>query len=115
MSEDRKEQLFTILFDVLNELAEHEEPEVIFDRIVDDFAFNAEYHMGKADTFKSMLDVFRHDNPAETIPHDEIPDFPSLEEMYGGISDINREYLLGDRDKFMEFMKNVNFSDPTDK
>ena len=107
MSEDRKEQLYRILFDVLGELTEHESPELIFDRIVEDFASSAEYHMGQADTFKCMLDTFRHDNPVETIPEDTIilPD---------GISDINRQYMLEDLDiaeVTQEFMKNL--SDPT--
>lgn len=64
-----KETLYLNLFNVLNELTEHETPEVIFDRIVEDFAMNAEYYMGKADTFNTMLNTFRHENPTETIPH----------------------------------------------
>ena len=65
---DRKEQLYAILFDVLSELTEHESSELIFDRIVEDFAMSAEYHMGQATTFTEMLNTFRHENPIETIP-----------------------------------------------
>ena len=66
---------------------------------------SAEHHMGKANTFKSMLDTFRHDNPANTVPDG------LSEELYGGISDINREYMLEDRDKLTEFMKSIKFPD----
>ena len=109
MSEDRKEQLYAILFDVLGELTEHESPELIFDRIVGDFAYSAEYHMGQADTFKSMLDTFRHDNPTETVPNTVSP---GDEDLFGGVDDINRHYMLEDQDKLMEFIRTANFSDP---
>ncbi len=69
MTHDYKETLYINLFNILDELTEHETPEVIFDRIVEEFAMSAEHHMGKADTFSSMLNTFRHENPTETIPH----------------------------------------------
>ena len=105
MTHDYTETLYNNLFNVLNELTERESPEVIFDRIVEDFAMNAEYYMGKADTFKSMLDTFRHDNPAETIPEFKVTD-PKvvIEDLYGGITDINKQYMLEDRDKLMDFL-----------
>lgn len=109
MTHDYKETLYANLFNVLNELSEYESPEVIFDRIVEDFAMSAEYHMGQAETFKSMLDTFRHDNPVDTVLSEPVK--PSFEDLYGGVDDINRQFLLEDRDKFMELMKNINFSD----
>ena len=102
MSEELKEQLYRTLFDVLGELTEHESPELIFDRIVEDFASSAEYHMGQADTF-------RHDNPTETVP-DTVS--PGGEDLFGGVDDINRHYMLEDQDKLMEFIRTANFSDP---
>ena len=113
MSQGRKEHLFQLLFDAIDELSELESSEVIFDTIVDHLAEQTEYHMGQANAFKGMLDTFRHDNPAETLP--EEPDFsittnpPRPEELYGGISDINRQYMLEDRDNLMEFLKNAHF------
>ena len=74
MTHDYKETLYINLFNVLSELTEHESPEAIFDRIVEDFAMSAEYHMGKADAFKCMLDTFRHDNPVNTVS-DEVEEF----------------------------------------
>ena len=118
MTQSRSEQLFVILDDVLRELAEHESPEVIFDHIVENFAMEAEYHMGQANTFKSMLDTFRHDNPEETLP--EEPDFsvtanpPRPEELYGGINDINKQYMLEDRDRLMDFLRTAHFPDTLD-
>lgn len=117
---DYKEQLYTNLFGILQELTEHDSPEVIFDRIVDDFACSVEYHSEQADVFTEMLNTFRHNNPMETIPEDvdEEMDFsvtanpPLPEELYGGINDINKTYLLEDRDNLLNFIKKVNF--PTD-
>lgn len=126
MNEPTKtEELFMILTDTLNELAELESPEVIFDFIVDNFAAEAEYHMGQANTFKGMLDAFRHDNPAETVSNSELDSIdqamdvdlttpPSIDDIYGGMSDINRQYMLEDRDNLMDFLKNAHFPDRID-
>ena len=112
MSQDRKEQLYDMLFDVLSELTEHEGAEIIFDRIVDNFAAMIEYHTAQTDTFSSMLNTFRHSNPSETIPEDVVDSTHNVyEEMYGGISDINRQYMLEDRDNLMEFLKTAHFPD----
>ena len=114
----RSEQLYMILIDTLNELAELESPEIIFDYIVDNFAAEAEYHMGQANTYKAMLDTFRHDRPDETIPEAAEPTWsvdltapPNIEDLYGGVNDINRQYMLEDRDNLMEFLKNAHFPD----
>ena len=48
----RSEQLFEMLFDVIDELTEHETSDVIFDTIVDHLALETEYHMGQVDTFR---------------------------------------------------------------
>ena len=118
MSQDYKETLYINLFNVLNELTEYESAEAIFDRIVEDFAMSAEYHMGKADAFKCMLDTFRHDNPVDTVP-DTTPRevrygtvSPNAEDLFGGVDDINRHYMLEDQDKLMDFIRTANFSDP---
>ena len=123
--ETRVEQLFDRLFNVLDELSELESSEIIFDSIVDHLAEQTEYHMGQADTFKSMLDTFRHDNPAETVPErtvlDQLEDAMQnqvaesrYEELYGGMNDINRQYMLEDRDNLMEFLRNAHFPDKLD-
>jgi len=114
---DYKETLYSNLFGILGELTEYDTAEVIFDRIVDDFASSVEYHSTQSDVFTEMLNTFRHNNPMETIPEDvdEEMDFsvtanpPRPEELYGGISDINKTYLLEDRDNLLDFIKKVNF------
>lgn len=112
---DRKEKLFEMLFDVLDELTEYETPDVIFDRIVEDFAEKSEYHMGQADTFKSMLDTFRHELPANFVP--EAPEIdgvdltkpPSFEELYGGMNEINRNFMSENQDILSEFIRSAQF------
>ena len=120
MTIDRKEQLYTILFDVLSELTEHESSEVIFDRIVEDFAMSAEYHMGQADTFSSMLNTFRHNNPMETIPEvseaTEEPqsamyDAPELnwDSVLEQTDPRKRGLMSADSDAFKAFLDQMNF------
>ena len=122
MTHDYKETLYINLFNVLSELTEHESPEAIFDRIVEDFAMSAEYHMGKADAFKCMLDTFRHDNPVNTVS-DEVEDIvlsdndftlEEAESMLSGVNPFDREQLLEDRDQLLKFMSSVSFPDTTD-
>ena len=114
----RSEQLFMTLIDTLNELSELESPEVIFDYIVDNFAMEAEYHMNQANTFKGMLDTFRHENPTESIPEEPVSEktinLPDPSELYGGVHDINRQYMLEDRDRLMEFLNSAHFPDTLD-
>ena len=125
MTQTIVEQLFERLFRNLDELSELESADVIFDAIVDHLAEQTEYHMGQADAFKSMLDTFRHDNPAETIPErtvvDQLEDAMQnqaaesrYEELYGGMNEINRQYMLEDRDNLMEFLRNAHFPDKLD-
>ena len=121
MTIDRKEQLYTILFDVLTELTEHESSEVIFDRIVEDFAMSAEYHMGQADTFNSMLNTFRHENPTETIPHTVSPDTEEPQSAMYDAPELNWDSVLeqtdprkrglmsADSDAFKAFLDQMNF------
>ena len=119
MTHDYKETLYINLFNVLDELTEHEAPEAIFDRIVEDFAMTAEHHMGKANTFKSMLDTFRHDNPVNTVSDDIVLSDNDLtldeaESMLSGVNPFDREQLLEDRDNLLKFMSSVSFPDTTD-
>ena len=107
MTHDYKETLYNNLFNVLSELTEHESPEVIFDHIVENFAMSAEYHMGQADTFKSMLDAFRHDNPVETVSDLSITPPSENVDVWSRMSDINRQYMLEDRDQLMDFLSSA--------
>lgn len=120
MTTDYKETLYINLFNVLDELTEHESPEVIFDRIVEEFAMSAEHHMGKADTFSSMLNTFRHNNPSETIPEvseaTEEPqsamyDAPELnwDSVLEQTDPRKRGLMSADSDAFKAFLDQMNF------
>ena len=118
MTQTRSEQLFEMLLDAIDELSELESSDVIFDAIVDHLAEQTEYHMGQADAFRGMLDTFRHDNPVETIPEApgsvDLSALPDPEELYGGVSDINKQYMLEDRDRLMDFLRTAHFPDTLD-
>ena len=116
MTTDYKETLYINLFNVLDELTEHESSEVIFDRIVEEFAMSAEHHMGKADTFKSMLDTFRHDNPANTIPggqniEQEMFDAPEVnwDTVLEKVDPRKRHLMSADSDAFENFLDRIKF------
>ena len=120
MIQERKEQLYAMLFDVLGELTEFESSDVIFDRIVEDFAMSAEYYMGQADTFNSMLNTFRHNNPMETIPEasedTETPetamyDAPELnwDSVLEQTDPRKRALMSADSDAFKAFIDQMNF------
>ena len=36
---------------------------------------------------------------------------PNIDDIYGGMTDINRQYMLEDRDNLMDFLKNAHFPD----
>lgn len=123
MSQERKEQLYDMLFDVLSELSEHESSEIIFDKIVDNFAAMIEYHTQQKDTFKSMLDTFRHELPQDYVPEalddSNVPGIdlsapPTFEEIYGGMNDINRSFMSENQDILEEFMRSAKFPDKLD-
>ncbi len=120
MTTDYKETLYINLFNVLDELTEHESPEVIFDRIVEEFAMSAEHHMGKADTFSSMLNTFRHNNPMETIPEvsettetapEGMYDAPELnwDVVLANADPRKRHLMSADSDAFRDFLDQMNF------
>jgi len=71
-----------------------------------------------------MLNTFRHELPEDFVPDaeadvalDEILEAttpPTEEELFGGVSDINRQYMLEDRDNLLEFLKSAHFPDKLD-
>lgn len=116
MSYDHKEQLYVNLFNVLQELTEYDSPEVIFDRIVDDFAYSAEYHSDQADVFTEMLNTFRHNNPMETIPDtveetvvDETDRPVNWEAIEANLSPAKLDLMSGGKDDFLDFIQSMHF------
>ncbi len=117
MIQERKEQLYAMLFNVLGELTEFESSDDIFDRIVEDFALSAEHHMGQADTFNSMLNTFRHNNQMETIPEaaeateTSMYDAPELDwdSVLEQTDPRKRALMSADSDAFKAFIDQMNF------
>ena len=99
------------LYFSLDQLIESgEDADVVFDAIVDHLAYRAEEAQRKADGFRGLLNLTRNENPVETIP-DSLPQRPDWEEIYGGMSDINKEFMSRSPDDFLEFIRDIKFND----
>ena len=99
------------LYFSLDQLIESgEDADVVFDAIVDHLAYRAEQAQRKADGFRGLLNLTRNENPVETIP-DSLPQRPDWEEIYGGMSDINKEFMSRSPDDFLEFIRDIKFND----
>lgn len=112
--ESRKQQLYTIMYDAISELTEHESADDIFDNIVEYFALRVEEARNDVDTYTDMLNVFRKDNPVKDVPDADPYKRPTAEEVFGGMDDINRAYLPSNQHIWDEFLKNIKFSDNSD-
>ena len=99
------------LYFALDQLIESgEDADVVFDAIIDHLAYRAEEAQRKAEGFRGLLNLTRNENPAETIP-DEVPQRPNWEEIYGGMNEINREFMSRSPDEFLDFIRDVKFKD----
>ena len=99
------------LYFALDQLIESgEDADVVFDAIVDHLAYRAEEAQRKADGFRGLLNLTRNENPVETIP-DEVPQRPNWEEIYGGMNEINREFMSRSPDDFLDFIRDIKFND----
>ena len=99
------------LYFALDQLIESgEDADVVFDAIIDHLAYRAEQAQRKADGFRGLLNLTRNENPVETIP-DNVPQRPDWEEIYGGMNEINREFMSRSPDDFLEFIRDIKFND----
>ena len=99
------------LYFALDQLIESgEDADVVFDAIVDHLAYRAEEAQRKADGFRGLLNLTRNENPVETIP-DNVPQRPDWEEIYGGMSEINKEFMSRSPDDFLDFIRDMKFND----
>ena len=99
------------LYFALDQLIESgEDADVVFDAIVDHLAYRAEEAQRKADGFRGLLNLTRNENPVETIP-DEVPQRPNWEEIYGGMNEINKEFMSRSPDDFLDFIRDIKFND----
>ena len=99
------------LYFALDQLIESgEDADVVFDAIIDHLAYRAEEAQRKAEGFRGLLNLTRNENPVETIP-DNVPQRPDWEEIYGGMNEINREFMSRSPDDFLEFIRDIKFND----
>lgn len=99
------------LYFALDQLIESgEDADAVFDAIVDHLAYRAEEAQRKAEGFRGLLNLTRNENPVETIP-DEVPQRPNWEEIYGGMNEINREFMSRSPDEFLDFIRDIKFND----
>ena len=99
------------LYFALDQLIESgEDADVVFDAIIDHLAYRAEEAQRKADGFRGLLNLTRNENPVETIP-DEVPQRPNWEEIYGGMNEINKEFMSRSPDDFLDFIRDIKFND----
>ena len=99
------------LYFSLDQLIESgEDADVVFDAIVDHLAYRCEEAQRKADGFRGLLNLTRNENPVETIP-DNVPQRPDWEEIYGGMNEINKEFMSRSPDDFLDFIRDIKFND----
>lgn len=112
--EDRKSQLYIIMYDAISELTEHESAEDIFDNIVEYFALRVEEARTEVDTYTDMLNVFRKDNPVKDVPGADPYKRSDWEHVFGEMDDINQTYMPSNQHIWNEFLKNIKFTDNQD-
>ena len=94
-----------------------ESADVIFDNIIDHLAYRAEDSQRLAESFSQLLDLTRNNNPLETIPHEapaEMAVDERIETMYDNMNEINKTYMSGIPDDFMDFIREMGFSNNND-
>jgi len=94
-----------------------ESADTVFDNIIDHLAYRAEDSQRLAQGFSQLLELTRNNDPLETIPHDAPADMAvdeRIESMYGSMDDINKTYMSGVPDDFMDFIREMGFSNDKD-
>lgn len=133
MSQERIEQLYAELFGVIEELTEYSSAEEIFDRIVEDFAYSVEEANDRQRRYTELLNMFRKNDPVMTIPEEPLPQdmaglAPEDYEIYdsqateddrpvnweaieANLDPSTRSIMSGSPDKFLDFLKGIDFPD----
>jgi len=127
------EQLYDTIYDAINDLVTvGEDPDRLFDCIVDHFAFMAEDGARRQKAYGALLNRFRDNDPILTIPEapvdvtetpekeseaiewdvDDVPLDPKDKiDFFGNMNDINRAIVSEDADRFMSFLQNLDLPD----
>jgi len=126
----RVEKLYSKLFDIIEELSKHETADEIFDRIVEGFAYTVEEAQDRERIYSDLLTMFRKNDIAD-IPEareDDIDlgddtgyeiydskvegDLPvNWEALEANLDPTTKSIMSGSPDKFLEFLKGINFPD----
>ena len=98
------------LYFAIDQLIESgEDADVMFDNIIDHLAYRAENYQSKANSFTTLLNLTRNNDPKDTIPQG-----PDWQEVYGNMNDISKEFMSGSADEFMDFIRDMGFSNNKD-
>lgn len=128
MTIESVELLYDRLYDTINELVDvGEDPDRLYDCVIDHFAFMAEDAARREKAYSSLLNKFRDNDPILTVPEaekkseaidwdvDEVGLDPTKGvDFFDGMSDINKSLMSEDADRFLDFVKNIKFSDKLD-
>ena len=112
------EFLYDRIFDTINELVDAgEDPDRLYDCIIDHFAFMAEDAARRQQAYGALLNKFRDNDPIVTVPEDpgvNLTTPPSFEELYGGMAEPKQNFMSENQDILDEFMRSVRFPDRLD-
>ena len=116
------EFLYDRIFDSINELVDAgEDPDRLYDCIIDHFAFMAEDAARRQKMYGALLNKFRDNDPIVTVPEaeDDVNNVdltapPTFEELYGGMNEINQNFMSENQDILSEFMRSAQFPDKLD-
>ena len=123
---DEIEYNYRILYEAIDELLDAgEDADVLFDTLVCYFAEEAERHQKRARQFKSLLDHTRSNDPSESVPeattppetgspYYKRPDRPSWD-VFGDISDLSKDYLSSNANKFIDELRKRGYSEEDQK
>jgi hypothetical protein len=123
---DEIEYNYRMLYEAIDELLDAgEDADVLFDTLVCYFAEEAERHQKRARQFKSLLDHTRSNDPSESVPeattppetgsaYYQRPERPSWD-VFGDISELSKDYLSSNANKFIDELRKRGYSEGDQK
>lgn len=117
---------YRMLYEAIDELLDAgEDADALFDTLVCYFAEEAERHQKRARQFKSLLDHTRSNDPSESVPEATTPpetdnpyyrrpERPSWD-VFGDISDLSKDYLSSNANKFIDELRKRGYGEGDQK
>ena len=121
MSDEIIEHNYRAIYEAIDELLESgEDADVLFDTLVCYFAEEAERHQKRSRQFKTLLDHSRSESPSETIPEaTTLPDSsspyygrpkaPQWDEIFGDVTELSKDYLSSNANKFIDDLRKKGY------